>query len=162
MQDRFSRRTFLSFTAAAPLVAAVTGKQIPVGLELYSARNDMQKDLMGTVKAVCQMGYQCVEFYSPYFTWKPEYAKEVRKLLDDNNVKCYSTHNGPESYAPAGIPKAIELNQILGAKYIVLASAGSVKGSRRLEEGCRSAERGQREVRGRGNARRLSQSSARV
>ena len=128
MQDRFSRRTFLSFTAAAPLVAAATGKQIPVGLELYSARNDMEKDLMGTVKAVCQMGYQCVEFYSPYFAWKPEYAKEVRKLLDDNNVKCYSTHNGPESYAPAGIPKAMELNQILGAKYIVLASAGSVKG----------------------------------
>jgi len=129
MQDRISRRSFFGLAAAAaPLVAAVSGKEIPVGLELYSVRGDMQKDLMATVKAVCQMGYQCVEFYSPYFEWKPEYAKEVRKLLDDFNVKCYSTHNGTESYAPAGIPKAIELNQILGARYIVLASAGNPKG----------------------------------
>jgi sugar phosphate isomerase/epimerase len=129
MKDRFSRRSFFGLAAAAaPLVAAVTGKKVPVGLELYSVRDDMQKDLMGTVKAVCEMGYECVEFYSPYFEWKPGYAKEVRKLLDDHNVKCYSTHNGTESYSAAGIPKAMELNQILGAKYIVLASAGDPKG----------------------------------
>jgi sugar phosphate isomerase/epimerase len=128
MENRFSRRSFFGLAAAAPLMAAVSGKQIPVGLELYSVRDDMQKDLMGTVKAVCEMGYQCVEFYSPYFEWKPEYAREVRKLLDDHNVKCYSTHNGTESYTGSGIAKAIELNQILGAKYIVLASAGNPKG----------------------------------
>ncbi len=128
MENRFSRRSFFGLTAAAPLLAAVTGKKVPVGLELYSVRDDMQKDLMGTVKAVCDMGYQCVEFYSPYFEWKPEYAKQVRKLLDDHNVKCYSTHNGTEAYTGAGVDKAMELNQILGAKYIVLASAGNPKG----------------------------------
>jgi sugar phosphate isomerase/epimerase len=127
MQERLSRRSFFGLAAAAPLVAAVKQSPVPVGLELYSVRGDMDKDLMGTVKAVCEMGYQCVEFYSPYFSWKPEYAKEVRKLLDDHNVKCYSTHNGPESYSAAGISKAIELNQILGARYIVLASAGNPK-----------------------------------
>ena len=36
---------------------------------------------MGTVKAVAKMGYQGVEFFSPYFAWKTEQAKDVRKLL---------------------------------------------------------------------------------
>jgi sugar phosphate isomerase/epimerase len=69
-----------------------------------------------------------VEFYAPYYQWTPEYAKEVRKLLDELKIKCLSTHNGPNSFTPEGIGKAIELNQILGSKTIVMASAGRVTG----------------------------------
>ena len=79
---------------------------------------------MGTVRAVAKMGYEVVEFYSPYYQWTPDYAKEVRKLLDDLGIRCPSTHNGANAFTPEGIQKAIELNQILGAKYIVMASAG--------------------------------------
>ena len=39
------------------------------------------------------MGYQCVEFYAPYWDWSEAQTKEMRKLLDDLGVKCYSTHN---------------------------------------------------------------------
>jgi sugar phosphate isomerase/epimerase len=125
--DSVSRRAFLALSGALPLAASVGGgKQIPVGLELYSVRGDLSKDLMGTVRAVAKMGYQVVEFYAPYYDWTPEYAKEVRKLLDDLGVRCNSTHNGTAALAAAGLPKAIELNQILGAKFIVLASAGNV------------------------------------
>ncbi len=126
-----SRRNFLALTAAAPLaneVARAAPKPIPVGLELYSVRDELAKDLNGTVTRVARMGYQVVEFYAPYFSWTAQQAKDVRKLLDDLGIRCNSTHNGPQSFKGDGIAKAIELNQILGAKYIVMASAGRVSG----------------------------------
>jgi sugar phosphate isomerase/epimerase len=124
-----SRRSFLALAGAAPFaLAARSVKSVPVGLELYSVRDELAKDLMGTVRAVAKMGYQVVEFYSPYYQWTTDYAKEVRKLLDDLGVRCPSTHNSANAFTPEGIQKAIELNQILGAKYIVMASAGRVEG----------------------------------
>jgi sugar phosphate isomerase/epimerase len=49
--------------------------------------------------------------------------------MDDLGLRCYSTHNGFESFSSAeNLSHAIELNQILGARYIVLASAPAPKG----------------------------------
>ena len=126
-----SRRAFLAMAGAAPFAASAfaQSKRVPVGLELYSVRGELMKDLPGTVRAVAKMGYQVVEFYSPYFNWTTEQAKDVRKLLDDLGIKCLSTHNGPPAIAADGLSKAIELNQIIGSKYIVLASAGKVSGA---------------------------------
>ncbi|MBI4907346.1 MAG: sugar phosphate isomerase/epimerase [Acidobacteria bacterium] len=124
-----SRRTFLtSSLAAVAAPSALAARKVPVGLELFSVRDVLVKDLMGTVRGVAKMGYQGVEFYSPYFAWKDDYAKEVRKLLDDAGMKCFSTHNGGKSFEGDGIARAIELNQILGSRNIVLASAGRVNG----------------------------------
>jgi sugar phosphate isomerase/epimerase len=129
--DTLSRRSFLSVLAAAPIGAAALSwaetKQIPIGLELYSVRNVLAKDLMGTVSGVAKMGYQCVEFFSPYYSWTTDYASKVRKELDALGLRCYSTHNGTESFTPAGIGKAIELNKILGTHYIVMAYPGEPK-----------------------------------
>ena len=125
---RISRRNFLTLSAAAPSCLRAAGKAVPVGLELYSVRGELAKDLLGTVRAVAKMGYQVVEFYAPYFSWTKAYAGEVRRLLDDLGVRCHSTHNNTPSFTKAGLPKAIELNRILGAKYIVMASAGGVVG----------------------------------
>ncbi|MFN8004584.1 MAG: hypothetical protein U0X75_26625 [Acidobacteriota bacterium] len=88
----------------------------------------MQKDLMGTVRKVAQLGYEVVEFYSPYTQWTTDYAKEVRKLLDELKIKCLSTHNSANVFTPENLPKAIELNQIIGSKTLVMASAGRVEG----------------------------------
>ena len=127
--DSFSRRSFLGLVAAAPLAAAMPGsKEIPVGLELYSVRDDLQKDLMATVRGVAKMGYQCLEFFAPYYAWTPDYAKQVGAELDALGIRCYSTHNGLQSFTPDGIAKTIELNKILGARYIVLAHPGKVSG----------------------------------
>jgi sugar phosphate isomerase/epimerase len=121
-----SRRSFLA--AAAASVAASAAKQhIPVGLELYSVRDQLKQDLPGTVRAVAKMGYEVVEFFSPYFDWTPDYAKEVRKILDDSGIRCCSTHNGEKSFTPENLPHATELNQILGSKIIIMASAGRVE-----------------------------------
>lgn len=124
--ETLSRRSFLAAAAAAPMAFAAARK-IPVGLELFSVRDEMTKDTMATVRAVGKMGYQVVEFYGPYFQWTPQYAKEARQAMDDVGLRCYSTHNGPDSFKGDGIARAIELNHILGAKFIVMASAGRVE-----------------------------------
>ncbi len=128
--NRFSRRSFLAATAAAPFAASLAtlraaDKHIPVGLELYSVRGDLGKDESGTLRDVAKLGYQCVEFYAPYYNWTADHAKEVRKELDDLGIRCYSTHNDRKAFSPDGIAKAIQLNNILGAHYIVLAHPGN-------------------------------------
>src|SRR6478672_6397664 len=125
MIPNLSRRSFLAMAAAAPLAPVLAqNKNVPVGLELYSVRNELTKDLKGTVTAVAKMGYQVVEFYSPYFNWTLDQTKDIKKLMDDLGIRCMSTHNGPNAFTGDGIAKAIELNHALGAKYIVMASAG--------------------------------------
>jgi sugar phosphate isomerase/epimerase len=125
--NNFSRRSFLAMTASTTLLSGAN-KRIPIGLELFSVRNELQKDLMGTVREVGKLGYDGVEFFSPYYAWTTEQAKDVRKLLDEVGMKCFSTHNSTKSFTPEGADKAIELNQILGSRYIVMASAGRVEG----------------------------------
>jgi sugar phosphate isomerase/epimerase len=121
-----SRRTFLSLAATLPLAARLRGAaKIPVGLELYSVRNELSKDLFGTVKTVAKMGYEVVEFYSPYYQWTPQMASDVRKLLDDVGLKCHSTHNGANAFAPDGVQKAIDLNKTIGSHLVVMASPGA-------------------------------------
>jgi sugar phosphate isomerase/epimerase len=123
----FSRRAFLALAGAAPLgFVATTSKRIPVGLELFSVRVSLEKDLPGTLQKASKMGYECVEFYAPYFDWTLDYAQQVRNQMNDLGVRCYSTHNEARSFTSAGIAKAIELNQILGSGYIVLAHSGEI------------------------------------
>jgi len=122
-----SRRSFLAIATAAPLTLAAQTKRIPIGLELYSVRDQLKDDMTGTVRAVAKLGYECVEFYSPYFEWTTAQAKDVRKLLDDLGITCPSTHNSASSFTDANLPKAIELNSILGSKYVIMASAGKVE-----------------------------------
>ena len=125
--SNFSRRTFLAISAALPwaLRGIASGlpasKSIPVGLELYSVRDELQKDPQATVRAVAKMGYQCVEFYAPYFDWTTAQAKDMRKVMDDSGIHCYSTHNDENFFGDDKIGHAIELNKILGAKYMVQA-----------------------------------------
>jgi len=64
-----------------------------------------------------------VEFYAPYLGWTIPYAKEVRTQLDDLGLRCYSTHNPSASLMPGDtMSKAIEINQVLGARHIIMAS----------------------------------------
>jgi sugar phosphate isomerase/epimerase len=124
-----SRRAFLAMGAVLPFAASAAwngARDVPVGLELYSVRGELAKDLIGTVAAIARLGYQVVEFYAPYFDWTPETAKSVRKVMDDGGLKCHSTHNDGPSFTPEGLRKAIELNQILGSTYLIMASAPRV------------------------------------
>jgi sugar phosphate isomerase/epimerase len=94
-----------------------------MGLELYSVRNALKQDPEGTVRAVAQMGYQGVEFYAPYFDWTEAQTRQMRKLLDDLGIRCFSTHNDASYLAKDKIGRARDMNLILGSKYVVVASA---------------------------------------
>src|SRR5260370_39931889 len=53
-----SRRSFLPLSAMLPWALSVRAStSIPLGLELYSVRDELKKDPEGTVRAVAQMGY---------------------------------------------------------------------------------------------------------
>ncbi len=120
----FSRRCFLAFTAVMPWAwRASAAKAIPMGIEMYSVREELQKDPQGTVRAIAGMGYQGLEFYAPYFEWSEAQAKEMKKLLDDLGIRCFSTHNSADYFKKENIHKAIDLNLILGSKYVVMASS---------------------------------------
>lgn len=120
-----TRRSFVALSAVLPfaLRAHASTSSIPIGLELYSVREVLKQDPEGTVRAVAQLGYQCVEFYAPYFDWTETQAKGMRKLLDDLGIRCYSTHNGEQNFSAENINKARDLNLILGTKYMVMASS---------------------------------------
>lgn len=135
-----SRREFLAVSATATAATLVGGgmpttahaaepapaaaKKYPIGLELYSVRGELGRDLPNTLRTVARYGYEVVEFYSPYFGWTFPYAKDVRRQLDDLGLKCLSTHNAFSALTPDSgtMARAIELNQILGARTIVMAS----------------------------------------
>jgi sugar phosphate isomerase/epimerase len=105
-------------------------KRYPIGIELYAVRNELTRDLPNTLRTVRQQGYEVVEFYAPYLSWTVPYAKEVRTMLDDLGLRCYSTHNGFGSLTPGDtMTKAIEINQILGSRSIVLAAPPFARGS---------------------------------
>lgn len=132
-QESISRRGLLAKSVAAAAVLASTAnaapmertrteqstggrrRRIPIGLQLYSVRDDCQKDLPGTIAAVAKMGYEGVEFAGYY----GRSANDLRKLLDDNNLKCCGTHTGLDTLLGDNLSKTIEFNKILGNKYLV-------------------------------------------
>jgi sugar phosphate isomerase/epimerase len=119
-----SRRSFVVLSSMLPwALKARASRSIPIGLELYSVREALKQDPQGTVRAVAQMGYECVEFYAPYFEWSETETKQMRKLLDDLGIHCFSTHNDEQYFSAENIHRARDLNLILGSKNVVMASA---------------------------------------
>jgi sugar phosphate isomerase/epimerase len=122
--NSFSRRRFLALTAVMPLACrAGASTSIPMGIEMYSVREELKKDPQGTVRAIAAMGYQGLEFYAPYFEWSHSQAKEMKKLMDDLGIRCFSTHNDAAYLTKEKIQNAIDLNLNLGSKYVVMASS---------------------------------------
>jgi sugar phosphate isomerase/epimerase len=124
---KFSRRSFLAMSAALPWAfrgvasGLPASKTIPVGLELYSVREELKKDPEATVRAVAKMGYQDVEFYAPYFEWTEPQVKSMREVMDDLGIHCYSTHNDEDYFSAKNIERARDFNKILGSRYMVQA-----------------------------------------
>ena len=126
-----TRRSFVALSATLPFAmrAYAEKKSVPIGLELYSVREALKQDPEGTVRAVAQLGYQCVEFYGPYYEWTHEQAKSMRNLMDGLGIRCYSTHNDQSNFGKDKITHARDLNLILGTKYIVMASSNPKPGT---------------------------------
>ena len=96
-----SRRTFVKTGALAALAAIVfprsgfasSEKKGMVGLQLYSVRDDMMKDPVGSLTRLAKMGYVYVE-HANYIDRKfyGFSAPEFRKVLDGLGLKMISGH----------------------------------------------------------------------
>lgn len=89
---------------------------IPIALQLYSVRDDCAKDLLGTLKAVAKMGYAGVEFAGYY----GRTAQELKKMLDDLNLKCCGTHIGLDTLLGDELEKTVEFNKTIGNKFLIV------------------------------------------
>jgi sugar phosphate isomerase/epimerase len=96
-----SRRSFLKKSSLAivgtslfssELLAAYKTKQL-TGIQLYSVRDDMTKDPLGTLKQLAAMGYKNVE-HANYVNRKfyGYSAKEFKKVLKDLGLNMPSGH----------------------------------------------------------------------
>ncbi len=87
-------------------------KQFKVGLQLYSVRDRMEKDMEGTLKAVKEMGYDYVET-AGYFG---KSAEEMRALLDKYGLTCISVHQTLDFYETKG-QAGVDFIKTLGAEF---------------------------------------------
>ena len=99
---KLSRRKFLvngSLSLAGAMFlpnnifANKNANDILLGLQLYSVRQDMTKDPLGTLKLVAAMGYKNVEHANyvnrKFYGYSPT---EFKKILDDLGLKMPSGH----------------------------------------------------------------------
>jgi len=117
----FHRRKFLQISALGVAGAALgfadsIKKKIPVGVELYSVRQDCKKDFPGTLAAIAKMGYPGVEFAG---YWNRS-AREIKKMLDDNGLVACGSHTPSEDVQPDKLAATIEFNQVIGNRFIIV------------------------------------------
>lgn len=127
MIDSISRRRFLQ-NAGFGLTAFGLSRNgqllgnpygMPVGLQLYTVRDHLEKDLAGTLTKVAEIGYRVVELGSfDYYGKKPA---ELRRILTDHGLKTLSLHF-MESQLKSDLEKHIANAKECGVTYIGLAS----------------------------------------
>ena len=129
-----TRRHFLE-GAAASLLLAKAGRAIaspfglPVGLQLYSVREQLAKDYEGTLKQVGALGYREVEA-AGFFDHSPT---QVKQALDAAGLKCASSHYAWGALADGGADKVIPFAKELGVSYVICSFPG-LKDPSRLKD----------------------------
>jgi sugar phosphate isomerase/epimerase len=124
------RRSFIGTVTAATLLSdrltwAADHKISKIGLQLYTVRDTMEKDLDGTIAKVASIGYKEVELAGfeqaadgtvSYYKHSP---KDLKAVLDRHGLVSPSTHVQLSSMSPEKFPKAIESSKVLGHSYIM-------------------------------------------
>lgn len=100
------------FAAAAPA-------KLPIGLGLWSVRQQCQKDLPGVLGAVAEMGYDGVELAHDDYGYD---GPAWRKLLDKNGLKCCGMHTSLPKLQGDAFQRMVEFQKALDNSYLILAS----------------------------------------
>ncbi len=88
---------------------------LPIGLQLYSVRDDMQKDFAGTLRKIKEMGYDAVEFAGIF----DNSASQVKALCEEIGLIPVSAHVGLPLMA-ADIESEVKTYAQIGCKFIVI------------------------------------------
>ncbi|MBT7161564.1 MAG: sugar phosphate isomerase/epimerase [Victivallales bacterium] len=98
-----------------------------IGLQLYSVRGECSKDLAATLKTVAEIGYVGAEPYGyrgDEAAWLGHSAQAVRGMFDDAGLICCGMHISTDALLGDNLARTIELNQILGNKFLIVAADG--------------------------------------
>ena len=88
--------------------------KLPLAIQLYSVRDDMEKDFEGTVKKIKELGYEGVEFAGLF----GKTGLEVKALCDELDLVPVSAH--VPYYDMLENPEAVLKDyQDLGCKYVL-------------------------------------------
>ena len=101
LNQKISRKSFIkagALAVAAPLFSKLDiafAKPSKIGLQLYTLRAELAKDLLGTLKKVSDIGYKEVELFG-YSDGKffGKTAKEFKTILGDLGLNPVSGHYG--------------------------------------------------------------------
>lgn len=137
MQPSISRRTFLqqscaltsaSLIGSLPAFANAKAAKYKMGLQLYTIRDAMERDLAGTIKKVASIGYEDLETYGfdaerrSYYGLK---ASDFKKLITDHDLITTSGHydlfrylNTSNDALKRYVDHCIEGAHALGQRYI--------------------------------------------
>jgi sugar phosphate isomerase/epimerase len=122
-----TRRTFLQ-TAAASLTGAalLRGTRasaaplgLPLGLQLYSVREQLAKDYEGTLKQVAGLGFKEVESAGYY----NKTTQQVNAAMHAAGLNLVSAHYSYDDLNPK-LPDILDFNKQLGVRYIICAFPG--------------------------------------
>jgi len=105
------RPTWASAAERAEIKSVLNG---PVGLQLWSLREYLPKDLPGTLAKVHAMGFREVEGAGLWGHPLPEF----RAALDKAGLRCQSAHMGLENLN-GDLPAALAQAKAIGAKHVV-------------------------------------------
>jgi len=84
------------------------------GLQLYTVRDEAEKDFLGTLQRVAEMGYRAVEFFEFYGT--P--ADKLKEALEKLSLIPAASHT-PIELLKNDLEHVIEYNKVVGTKAIV-------------------------------------------
>lgn len=108
--------------ALKPAKTVALKKSIPVGVQLWSVRDECTKDFDATLAAVAKMGFQGVEF-AGYHKYKED-AVGLRKKLDELGLKAAGTHIGAKFFEGDELKKTIEFHKTIGCSLLIVPGDG--------------------------------------
>jgi len=122
-----NRRSFI-VSAAAGVTAGAWSKmafashhgKVPLGIQLWTVKDEAAKDLEGTLRKVYAAGFREIEFAGFYD--KP--ATEVGKLMKDIGFSLVSMHANGNDIAKKG-DQIVADAKSLGLRYVVCSSPGT-------------------------------------
>jgi sugar phosphate isomerase/epimerase len=140
-------RAFAStLSLGVPQQPAPTNWAGQIGLELWTVRDVIAKDYVGTLEKVAKIGYKEIEPAGGYASMAP---KQFRALLDRLGLKMPSTHSGVTVGTDAEMEKQLAGFRVMGIQYSSLdepraaGRGGASGGGGRLAAGT-AARRGVR------------------
>lgn len=89
-------------------------RKLGIGLQLYTLRDVMEQDFVGTLRQVAAMGYEGVEFAG----YGGLQAEELRDLLAELKLQAIGAHVGLDSIRN-NLQSEIAYLKAIGAKYLI-------------------------------------------